>query len=87
MHADDVAEAYRLAILAPGAGGAYNVASAPVLDMPSIAASRGARTVRRPHLKAQRAHREAETAHRVHVAQQLKALADHRRSGGQAGPS
>lgn len=41
----------------------------------------------RPHLKAQRAHREAETAHRVHVAQQLKALADHRRSGGQAGPS
>jgi nucleoside-diphosphate-sugar epimerase len=32
VHADDVAEAYRLAILRPDAHGAYNVAADPVID-------------------------------------------------------
>jgi nucleoside-diphosphate-sugar epimerase len=32
VHADDVAEAYRLAATTPGARGAYNVAAEPVLD-------------------------------------------------------
>jgi nucleoside-diphosphate-sugar epimerase len=45
VHATDVAEAYRLAILSPDARGAYNVAAEPVLGMPAIAASRGARTI------------------------------------------
>jgi UDP-glucose 4-epimerase len=48
VHADDVAEAYRLVIHAADAVGAYNVASSPVLGMPLIAESRGARTVRVP---------------------------------------
>jgi UDP-glucose 4-epimerase len=48
VHAADVAEAYRLALLADGATGAYNVAAEPVLDMPSIARERRARTVRLP---------------------------------------
>jgi UDP-glucose 4-epimerase len=48
VHATDVAEAYRLAVTAAGARGAYNVAAPPVLDLPTIAAARGARTVRLP---------------------------------------
>ncbi len=55
VHARDVAEAYRLAVLSPTAVGAYNVAAEPVLDMPTIAASRGARTVRLPRALARRA--------------------------------
>jgi nucleoside-diphosphate-sugar epimerase len=48
VHARDVAEAYRLAVVSPDARGAYNVAAAPVLDMPSIAGILGARTLRLP---------------------------------------
>jgi UDP-glucose 4-epimerase len=55
VHARDVAEAYRLAILSPTAHGAYNVAADPVLDMPMIGASRGARTVPVPRVVARRA--------------------------------
>jgi UDP-glucose 4-epimerase len=55
VHARDAAEAYRLAVLSPTALGAYNVAAEPVLDMQSIAASRGARTVRVPRSIARRA--------------------------------
>jgi UDP-glucose 4-epimerase len=45
VHADDVAAAYRLAVLDERARGAYNVAAEPVLDPPTIAAALGARTV------------------------------------------
>jgi nucleoside-diphosphate-sugar epimerase len=55
VHANDVAEAYRLAIISSDASGPYNVAAPPVLDMPSIAASRGARTIRVPRFFARRA--------------------------------
>ncbi|HEY1479022.1 MAG TPA: NAD-dependent epimerase/dehydratase family protein [Gaiellales bacterium] len=48
VHAKDVAEAYRLALVRPDARGAYNVAAPPVLDMPTIAGTRRARTVRVP---------------------------------------
>jgi nucleoside-diphosphate-sugar epimerase len=48
VHTSDVAEAYRLAVLAAGAEGAYNVAAEPVLDMRAIARRRRARTVRIP---------------------------------------
>jgi nucleoside-diphosphate-sugar epimerase len=48
VHTTDVAEAYRLALLTGDAGGAYNVAAEPVLDMPSIARERRTRTVRVP---------------------------------------
>jgi nucleoside-diphosphate-sugar epimerase len=48
VHTADVAEAYRLALLADDATGAYNVAAEPVLDMSSIARLRRARTVRIP---------------------------------------
>ena len=41
-------EAYRLALLAEEASGAYNVAAEPVLDMPAIARERKARTFRMP---------------------------------------
>lgn len=37
VHGDDVGEAYRLAALSPGAGGAYNVAADPVLDPATLA--------------------------------------------------
>jgi UDP-glucose 4-epimerase len=55
VHARDVADAYRRAIIAPEARGPYNVAAPPVLDMPAIAAARGARTVRLPRAVARRA--------------------------------
>jgi nucleoside-diphosphate-sugar epimerase len=55
VHAHDVAEAYRLAIVSPAAHGAYNVAADPVLDTQLIAGSRGARTVRIPRRSARRA--------------------------------
>ena len=45
VHADDVAEAYRLAITDDSARGAYNVAADPVLDPEEIARALGARTV------------------------------------------
>jgi UDP-glucose 4-epimerase len=45
VHADDVAEAYRLAVTDPNARGAYNVAAAPVLDPAEIARALGARRV------------------------------------------
>ena len=48
VHADDVAEAYRLAALSPYARGAYNVAAEPVLDVAEIARLLRARRVRVP---------------------------------------
>jgi nucleoside-diphosphate-sugar epimerase len=37
VHADDLAEAYRLAIVRPEARGAFNIAAEPVLDPPALA--------------------------------------------------
>jgi nucleoside-diphosphate-sugar epimerase len=48
VHTDDVAQAYRLALESDDAGGAYNVAAGPVIDMPALAHARGARTIRVP---------------------------------------
>lgn len=48
VHADDVAEAYRLAIVRPEARGAYNIAADPVLDPDSLARIIGARAVPLP---------------------------------------
>jgi UDP-glucose 4-epimerase len=48
VHADDVAQAYRLAVLDEDAHGAYNIAAPPVLDLDAIARLLGARTVRVP---------------------------------------
>jgi nucleoside-diphosphate-sugar epimerase len=45
VHADDVAEAYRLAALSADARGAYNVAAEPVLDPAELARLLGARPV------------------------------------------
>ncbi|QEC46432.1 NAD-dependent epimerase/dehydratase family protein [Baekduia soli] len=45
VHADDVADAYRRAIMDPGARGAFNVAADPVLDADALAATLGARAV------------------------------------------
>ena len=65
VHTDDIAEAYRLALLAPDARGAYNVAAEPVLDMPAIARERKARTVRVPRAVARGAFAAAYAA-RLH---------------------
>jgi nucleoside-diphosphate-sugar epimerase len=48
VHTEDLAEAYRLAILRPDARGAYNIASDPVLDGASIGEVLGARPVKVP---------------------------------------
>jgi nucleoside-diphosphate-sugar epimerase len=48
VHADDVADAYRRAVLDPDARGAYNIAAGPVLDLGSIAGLLRARTVPMP---------------------------------------
>jgi nucleoside-diphosphate-sugar epimerase len=49
VHADDVAEAYRLALHGgPDVRGAFNIAAAPVLDPSSLAAILGARKLRVP---------------------------------------
>jgi UDP-glucose 4-epimerase len=48
VHADDVAEAYRLAVTDASARGAYNVAAEPVLSPAEIARALGARPVRVP---------------------------------------
>jgi UDP-glucose 4-epimerase len=48
VHADDVAEAYRLAATDPEARGAYNIAAEPLLDVPALARLLGARPVRVP---------------------------------------
>jgi nucleoside-diphosphate-sugar epimerase len=45
VHADDLAELYRAAVVSP-ARGAYNAAAEPVLDLPLVAGRLGARTVR-----------------------------------------
>lgn len=45
VHRDDVAEAYRLALLDDDARGAYNVAATPVLDPPQLGRILGARPV------------------------------------------
>jgi nucleoside-diphosphate-sugar epimerase len=46
VHADDVADAYRLALLDGSARGAFNVASEPVLDVPELSRLLDARPVR-----------------------------------------
>ena len=48
VHGDDIAEAYRLALMTPTARGAYNVAAEPVLDVPALCRLFGARPVRVP---------------------------------------
>jgi nucleoside-diphosphate-sugar epimerase len=48
VHADDVAEAYRLAATDERARGAYNVAADPVLDAAALGRALGARPVRVP---------------------------------------
>jgi nucleoside-diphosphate-sugar epimerase len=48
VHADDVADAYRRAVLSPDAHGAYNLAADPVLDPVRLAELLGARRVRTP---------------------------------------
>jgi nucleoside-diphosphate-sugar epimerase len=48
VHAEDVAEAYRLAALEPHARGAYNVAADPVLDHATLGRFFGARVVTVP---------------------------------------
>jgi UDP-glucose 4-epimerase len=48
VHAHDVAEAYRLAALAPDARGAYNIAADPVLDRETLARFFRARAVTVP---------------------------------------
>jgi nucleoside-diphosphate-sugar epimerase len=47
VHTDDVADAYRRAVVGD-ARGAFNLVAEPVLDLPTIAASVGARTIRVP---------------------------------------
>src|SRR5689334_22833898 len=46
VHADDVADAYRLAVVDPSARGAYNVAAEPVLDVPELCRLLHARPLR-----------------------------------------
>jgi UDP-glucose 4-epimerase len=46
VHADDVADAYRLAVLDPAAHGAYNIAAEPVLDVPELCRLLNARPLR-----------------------------------------
>lgn len=48
VHTDDIAQAYRLALLDPDARGAYNLAAEPVLDVPALCRLLGARAVRVP---------------------------------------
>ena len=48
VHADDVGEAYRLAVTSPDARGAYNVAAEPVLDARELGRLLGARPVTVP---------------------------------------
>ena len=48
VHTEDLAEAYRLAIVRPDARGAYNIAADPVLDGESIGRELGARPVKVP---------------------------------------
>src|SRR3954471_29029 len=48
VHRDDVAEAYRLALLDENARGAYNVAADPLLDPPELGRILSARRVRVP---------------------------------------
>jgi nucleoside-diphosphate-sugar epimerase len=45
VHTEDLAEAYRLALLTPAARGAYNIAADPVLDSATLADALGARLV------------------------------------------
>lgn len=63
VHADDVAEAFRLALRAP-VSGAFNVAAEPPLDANALAELLGARTVRLPWSLA---HRGVAAAWRMHA--------------------
>jgi nucleoside-diphosphate-sugar epimerase len=48
VHADDVGEAYRLAVISPDAKGAYNIAAEPVLDAAELSRVLGARPLTVP---------------------------------------
>lgn len=48
VHTDDLAEAYRLAVVRPDARGAYNIAADPVLDGETLGEVLGARPVKVP---------------------------------------
>ncbi|MDQ8043582.1 MAG: NAD-dependent epimerase/dehydratase family protein [Patulibacter sp.] len=48
VHADDIGDAYRLAVTAPGASGAYNVGAFPPLDAATLGHLLGARPVSLP---------------------------------------
>ena len=48
VHSDDVADAYRRAVLTPDARGAFNIAADPVLDSESIAEALGVRVIEMP---------------------------------------
>jgi UDP-glucose 4-epimerase len=50
VHTEDLAEAYRLALLRPEARGAYNIAAEPVLDPQSLARALGAAQLPLPAL-------------------------------------
>jgi nucleoside-diphosphate-sugar epimerase len=72
LHADDVAEAYRLAVLGD-ARGAYNVAADPVIDAASIGEVLGARVVPVPGALA---HAGLSAAWRLHLVPAEPALLD-----------
>lgn len=55
LHTSDVAEAYRLAVVSPGARGAYNLAAEPIIDADAVGELLGARTVPVPGLAARAA--------------------------------
>jgi nucleoside-diphosphate-sugar epimerase len=63
IHGADVAEATRLALLDPGARGAYNLAAEPALDAKVIAARIGARTVPLSAVAARAAYRTTFALH------------------------
>jgi nucleoside-diphosphate-sugar epimerase len=72
LHADDVAEAYRLAVVGDGRG-AYNVAADPVIDAASLGEVFGARVVSVPGALA---HAGLSAAWRLHLVPAEPALLD-----------
>lgn len=70
LHAEDAADAYARAVLAP-VSGAFNLAAEPVLDMPAIAECLGARTVKVPAAVARAGLAGAWHAHLVPASPQL----------------
>ncbi|MDI3406924.1 NAD-dependent epimerase/dehydratase family protein [Streptomyces cavernicola] len=71
VHADDVAEAYRLAALDDDVRGAFNLAAEPVIDAGVLARLLGARAWKVPRQAARAAARAAWAAHLAPVPPQL----------------